>query len=382
MPVLELPGVPAFCNALAPSAEEARALPRGDINLVYCRRCTLIWNAAFDPGLAAYSPDYNNSLHCSPTFQAHAEDLAERLMQRFGLAGKTVLEIGCGDGDFLATLCRHGVARGVGYDPSHAAGRAFSVPGGGRIEVIPRLFTGDDAREADCVCCRHVLEHVAEPRELLAAVRRSAGERAGLPLYLEVPDATYMLEAGAVWDVIYEHSLYVGEPALRYLLASEGFKVLTAGTSFEGQYLWAEAVTADAITADELPEPADAARLERAAARFGEQLRETVARWDERLAALQQRGPLAVWGAGSKGVTFLNLVPSAAAVRWVVDINPVKQGRYAPGTGHQIAGPEALRGASPASVLLMNGIYEREVRAQLAALGIETDVIAVDSAER
>ena len=49
-----------------------------------------------------------------------------------------------------------------------------------------------------------------------------------------------------------------------------------------------------------------------------------------------------VWGAGSKGVTFLNVLKSDGAIDYLVDINPYKQGLYVPGTGQQVVSPDML----------------------------------------
>ena len=96
-PFLEIADVPALCNALWSSAEEARRAPRGEIALSSCSRCGLIWNTAFDERLVEYSPAYDNSLHFSPSFQSYAEDLARRLVEDHDLRGKRVVEVGPGN---------------------------------------------------------------------------------------------------------------------------------------------------------------------------------------------------------------------------------------------------------------------------------------------
>ena len=78
---------------------------------------------------------------------------------------------------------------------------------------------------------------------------------------------------------------------------------------------------------------------------------------------LRQDGPLAVWGAGAKGVAFLNVLdPDASLVETVIDINPRKQGGFVPGTGHPIHGVDGLREAGTSSVLVMNPGYAAECR--------------------
>ena len=75
-----------------------------------------------------YTQSYENSLHFSPGFQKFAADLADRLITRYNLRGKDVIDIGCGKGDFLKLICARGGNRGVGFDPSYVPDPADSAP--------------------------------------------------------------------------------------------------------------------------------------------------------------------------------------------------------------------------------------------------------------
>jgi hypothetical protein len=80
------------------------------------------------------------------------------------------------------------------------------------------------------------------------------------------------------------------------------------------------------------------------------------------------------WGAGAKGVTFCSLAdPDCSRLAGVVDVNPAKQGKFLPGTGHPIVPPRAATDA--AAVLVLNPNYVAEVRATLGRLGSAARVI-------
>ncbi len=68
-----------------------------------------------------------------------------------------------------------------------------------------------------------------------------------------------------------------------------------------------------------------------------------------------------VWGAGSKGVSFLNVLGTSGVIDYVVDINPHKQGCYIPGTGQQVVSPNALADIKPQVVIAMNPLYTDEI---------------------
>ena len=100
-----------------------------------------------------------------------------------------------------------------------------------------------------------------------------------------------------------------------------------------------------------------------------------VERWTEVVTDAADRGPVALWGAGSKAVSLLNLPSIAPAISEVVDVIVRKHGLHIPRTGHRIEPPEHLRAVRPATVLVANGVYEGEVRRALDALGVAPEVI-------
>ena len=98
--------------------------------------------------------------------------------------------------------------------------------------------------------------------------------------------------------------------------------------------------------------------------------------WTERFEAYQKSGRRAVvWGTGGKGITFLNSLETHDVISYVVEINPDKQGKYTPGTGHLIASPEHLASDPPDTVIITNALYEREMRQQARDIGVECEFL-------
>ena len=85
---------------------------------------------------------------------------------------------------------------------------------------------------------------------------------------------------------------------------------------------------------------------------------------------------MGLWGAGEKGVTFLNLV-GGDGVGTVIDENPRKRARFLPGTGHVVSAPEDLI-ANPVDVILVvNAVYLLEIADRIDALGVLASLIAL-----
>jgi SAM-dependent methyltransferase len=369
-----------FCNQLCATREAAREAPTAPLELAFCGACGHAFNAAFDPARVEYGPEYENSLHCSGTFQRYAESLADRLVDRHDLRGKRVVEIGCGRGDFLRLLCARGGNRGYGFDPSYPGDDEGTSVDGVTIFAAPYASGPLAELEADFVCSRHVLEHVAEPVGFLRAVRAACGRPGGTPVFFEVPNALHTLRRGGIWDLIYEHCHYFTPSSLQRAFLEAGFVVDSVEATFGGQFLTLHARALDRpATSRGIGDTGSPSTLRARTEAFAERYRRTVDGWAARLAAFAGRAaPVALWGAGSKGSTFVNVVPGAEAVSTVIDINPRKQGAFVAGSGHPIARPEALREAPPAAVVIMNPIYRGEIAATLAELDLAPELLSAD----
>ncbi|MCA9002062.1 MAG: methyltransferase domain-containing protein, partial [Planctomycetes bacterium] len=118
-PFLELPNIPVHVCVLWPSESEARQAPRGDFELVLDPETGIVRNRLFDEGLLGYGDGYENSLGFSEFFQGYLSGFATGLIERYSLKGKRVLEVGCGDGEFLSLMVQSGAGSGVGFDPSY-----------------------------------------------------------------------------------------------------------------------------------------------------------------------------------------------------------------------------------------------------------------------
>lgn len=235
----DIPRVPVYCNVLWPDREQALAAAVDEMRLRRCRACGHVFNAAFQPELMAYSPRYENSLHFSPHFQSYAEELAARLVARYGLRHKQVVEVGCGKGDFLNLLCALGPNRGLGFDPSYEGPDSAAGLG---IRFVRDLYSAKYAAEpADLVCCRHVLEHIYDPASFVRSFRHTLAGQPGAVVYVEVPNGDFTFEDMGIWDLIYEHYSYFTRASLETIFRRCGFSVLDSGVAFHGQFLWIEA---------------------------------------------------------------------------------------------------------------------------------------------
>lgn len=206
----------------------ARCLACGVVRLydrVAADRLQLLY-AGYYPG-ADPSPDALRRQLANPTF-AHRR---RRLEPAVPAPHRRILEIGCGDGNFLAYLRGHGwTVHGSEYDAETAAlvrrRHGIGVAVGDVADAPP----GDAPFPA--VAAYHVLEHVYRPAAWLAAVRGML--RPGGVLHLQVPnhDSLTRRMTGAAWASLMfpQHVYFYAPHTLCALLRRAGFAPLRVTT--------------------------------------------------------------------------------------------------------------------------------------------------------
>jgi hypothetical protein len=231
---------------------------------------------------------------------------------------------------------------------------------------------------SDFVACRHVLEHIPQPNTMLESLRQAIGDRLQTAIFFEVPNALDTFQNLAIWDIIYEHCCYFAPVCLSYAFTSNGFQVKQTSEEFGGQFLCLEAVPGVNTKEMNQQQISDLQQLTQDIHTFNSRFANKVDAWQSKLEYITSKDQrTVVWGAGSKGVTFLNLLKNRNEIEFIVDLNPRKQGMYVAGTGQRIVPPNFLREYQPELILIMNPVYEQEIRQMVADMGLEAEFICV-----
>ena len=127
-PLYSLDGIPVHSTIQLSKRDEALKFPTGNLTFGFCPKCAFFANTRYDPSVQEYSTQCEESQHVSPTFNKFATALAERWIDRYDIRDKTIIEVGCGKGEFLTLMCELGNNNGIGIDPS-APGTGFPEPG-------------------------------------------------------------------------------------------------------------------------------------------------------------------------------------------------------------------------------------------------------------
>lgn len=364
--------VPTHQNLLMPTAEAARDVVRGELDMSVCGQCGFVFNRSFDLAKVSYGPNYDNTQTCSGYFDGYLDGLVAELVEKHGVRDCTIVEVGCGKGHFLRKLVAYPGSgnRGLGFDPTYV-GPDSDLDG--RLSFYRRFYDAQCAEmKADVVVCRHVIEHVPDPLAILQTVNAALAGSPKAKVYFETPCVEWILRNKVVWDFFYEHCSLFTANSLSLAFERTGFSVRRVDHVFGGQYLWLEAgLSSDEVAPSRNRPETMALAKDYAAAEAG--LRQ---RWRDAVTERGRHGKVALWGAGAKGATLACLIDSdRTLIDCVVDVNPGKQGRYIPGTGHHIVAPDSLPARGVRSAILMNPNYRDENLALLKSADIAVELI-------
>ena len=127
-----------------------------------------------------------------------------------------------------------------------------------------------------------------------------------------------------------------------------------------------------------LPEEDDLRLITKEAAAFAPKTQAGIAGLRAQISALQAAGKhIAIWGSGSKCVSFLCALGDRNGIDAVVDINPHRHGKFLAGSGKQVVPPEALRTNPVDVILVMNPVYRAEIQDQLEEMGVAAELISL-----
>jgi hypothetical protein len=373
--------VPASCNRLWNSKRDAVNCPKGNIKLVFCPSCTFVSNVAIEPEKNQYDSQYDNSLFYSAHFQEFAKKLSTSLIDRYNLHGKNIVEIGGGKVDFLTLLIGLDKNCGCRFNPFNS-----KVENAVQKKVIPsisvwRLFPFlDEGREIDFVFSYHELEHINDPKNFLKNLRKALNQSSSARVFFSVPNALKAFDEGDYSDIIYEHVSYFTIPSLYFLFSTSVFDISnveeTKAEIFDSIYVDAT-LKQDLLPSLKTNLELSTTEVEQFVRRFAAKTEQNITGLSQQLTKLLDKGNrIVVWGAGARGVTFLNIFKDQR-IEYAVDINPNKQGKYVPGTGQKIVEPKFLVKYKPDFILLANPAYGEEIKHTLDELSITARFISI-----
>ena len=371
-------GMSPLCQTHIEPAELNQMEPFFPLHAYVCGNCFLVQVDEF------VSPDeiFSNYAYLSSysdSWVEHARRYVEMISERLGLGdGSYVVEIASNDGYLL----QHFVAKGIpclGVEPA-ANVAEIARERGIDTEVC---FLGEETakqiaskyRKADLVLGNNVLAHVPKLHDFVQGLKELLAP--GGTVTMEFPHLLKLMQLNQFDTIYHEHFSYLSLFVVERVFASRGLtlydvdEVPTHGGSIRiyARHVEDESMPVAASVADLRAREFEAGlnRLE-AYASFTEQVKETKRALLDFLIRAHREGKTVVgYGAPGKGNTLLNYCGIRQDfLAYTVDRNPLKQGRYTPGTRIPILAPEKIRETKPDYVLILPWNLKDEISKQHA----------------
>jgi hypothetical protein len=309
-------------------------------NLIYCDKCQFCCNTEFAYENVVYASDaIIEAAHFSPKYIAHQKLSAKNLSASIDSPISVAVEIGAGAGIFLNLL---DAEKKIAIEPSSESKRIDPS-----IQIINDYFTPNKwLIAANLVVMRQVLEHINQPAQFLKAVLKSfdLDLAKDFHLYIEVPNSELTFKNGRFYDYYYEHCNYFTRASLMVLASELGLHIAKMDTDMDGELI-SVLFKRNSLTSKSILE-----NIETSISALT-------------LAIQKSKGKkILAWGASGNGVTVLNRMNlKTDTIKFVIDSDINKHGKYLPGTLQKIISPSEARNMNPDLVIVFTQLHKTEI---------------------
>lgn len=341
------------------------------LRVFFCKNCKLVQLLDVVPPDELFR-DYFYQSSSTKTLSSHFAEYAKYLFGR-GLVrkGSFVVEIGSNDGVLLAPLKGLG-ARVLGVDPAENVAAMAESRG---IEVVKDYFTEKVASEiserqgkADVILANNVFAHIDDLDEVVRGVKAVIKE-----------DGVFIFEVHYILDLIekmqydtiyHEHLCYYSlMPLIDYFrgFGMEIFDVERIPTHAGSMRVYARPKGNGKISESvrNLLKTERDMGLDRLDTylEFSERVREQKRRLMGLLRELKNDGKKIIgYGAPGRGNTLLNYCGiDTGILDYLIDMSPLRQGTYTPGTHIPVFPPEKMKNDKPDYALMLAWSYMSEI---------------------
>ncbi|HDZ73386.1 MAG TPA: class I SAM-dependent methyltransferase [Aurantimonas coralicida] len=349
------------------------------LRLLVCGSCWLVQTEDHAGRAALFTDDYAYFSSFSSSWLAHAKRYVEAMIARFGLgAESSVVEIAANDGYLLQYVAAADIPC-YGIEPTAGTAASARVKG---LEIIESFFGNalaetlvEQGRQADLIAANNVLAHVPDINDFVAGFARLL-KPSGVATF-EFPHLLMMVRDNQFDTAYHEHYSYLSLTVVERIFTLSGLLVFdveelpTHGGSLrvfaQRRDTAAHPVCASvpALREREANAGMSDADFYRGFQVEAERVKDDLTRF--LIDAKRQGLTVGAYGAAAKGNTLLNFAGvKRDLLPYVVDKNPVKQGRFLPGSRIPIVSEDHLRASRPDRVLILPWNLADEVMAQLA----------------
>lgn len=214
----------------------------------------------------------------------------------------------------------------------------------------------------DTVVHSHVFEHVYEPDQFMRHLARFMIE--GKHLVFSLPNMQVMLERKYTNCINFEHTIFLTEPYVEFLLAKHGFRLAAKEYFMDDHSIFYAAVRDSSVKPGKLPQDLydKNKQLYMDYVHYHEELIKDLNR-----AISDTTQPIYLFGAHVFAQYLIKCGLDTSRIASLLDNDPKKQGKRLYGTSLMVQSPKALRDVANPVVILKAGVYNKEIKEDILA---------------
>lgn len=338
-PLLEFKDMPASAQDI-PNKSEIEQDEGISLHLYQCPGCGLV---QFDCSPVGYYRDVIRSGGFSTTMVDLRKKQYTHFIEKYGLVGKKIIEVGCGRGEFLSVLKEFPV-HAYGIEHKHELVEIAQKSG---LNVREDFLDSEDKTLSDgpfnAFLSFNFLEHQPDPNGMLQGIYNNLTvDGVGM---ITVPSLEYILENNGYYEFIRDHLAYYTFETLEFALNKNGFDVLER-----------EVVNRDTLSV--IVRKKKKINISKIADSYDKICNEI----NEYVDNLNKHGKsVAIWGASHQGFTLASTAHVEGKVEYIIDSAPFKQGRFAPASHIPIISPEKAIENPVDAIIIMAPGYTNEI---------------------
>jgi len=346
-----LKGYPVFMGCVDQSIREDIL---ADMNWLICRSCGVLFLENLIPLELLYPEQHNASV--GSLWTRHHNEFAKFIL---GFEASRILEVGGAHG-ILESEYRsmHSYRSWTIVEPNPSPKKDC------RANFIKNFFDENFKFEEpfDMLVHSHVFEHIYRPDDFMHHLSNFIGE--GKYLLFSIPNLQGMLERKYTNSINFEHTVYLTEPYVNFLLSKHGFRVESKKYFMDDHSIFYAAVRDSSVLTAEIP--SGLYELNK------KTFLDFVVHHEQIIVDLNNKiesseAPVYLFGAHIFAQHLIEMGLNTANIACLLDNDEKKQGRRLYGTNLKVESPQILSNVIRPNIILKAGIYNKEISEDILA---------------
>jgi hypothetical protein len=349
------------------------------LHVMTCEICSLVQLPSVVSPESLFRPDYVYFSSYSSSWLNHSQDYATKIIKKMNLSSEDlVIEVASNDGYLLQYFVEAGI-QVLGIEPSSGVAEVAIQK---NIPTLVDFFGSEVAQSLSLkkkprlMLGNNVLAHVPNLHDFIQGFSALIADD-GL-ITFEFPHLLTLIQNNLFDTIYHEHFSYLSITSLNPVFQQYGLRIVdvenlpTHGGSIrvylcKNNSSWE---TSDTVAKVFLEESAVDPRNPHILQPLQDATMQVKVALLEELLKLKRNGAIvAGYGAAAKGNTLLNFCGiDSSLIKYVIDLNPNKQGKFLPGSRIPIFGTQMLSELTPDVLLVLPWNISTEIKSQQSHL--------------